>query len=42
MKFNTIEEIPITDIKKGKVAIVIDDENRENEGDFLCFMQRCK
>ena len=34
MKFNTIEEA-ITDIKKGKVIIVIDDENRENEGDFL-------
>jgi len=34
MKFNTIEEA-ITDIKKGKVVIVIDDENRENEGDFV-------
>ena len=34
MKFNTIEEA-ITDIKDGKVVIVIDDENRENEGDFI-------
>ena len=34
MKFNTIEEA-ITDIKAGKVVIVIDDENRENEGDFV-------
>ena len=34
MKFNTIEEA-IADIKKGKVVIVIDDENRENEGDFV-------
>jgi len=34
MKFNTIKEA-ITDIKAGKVVIVIDDENRENEGDFL-------
>jgi 3,4-dihydroxy 2-butanone 4-phosphate synthase/GTP cyclohydrolase II len=34
MKFNTIEEA-ITDIKEGKVVIVIDDENRENEGDFV-------
>ena len=34
MKFNTIEEA-ITDIKQGKVVIVIDDENRENEGDFV-------
>lgn len=31
---NTIEEA-IADIKKGKVIIVVDDENRENEGDFL-------
>lgn len=31
---NTIEEA-IADIKQGKVIIVVDDENRENEGDFL-------
>ena len=34
MNFNTIEEA-IADIKQGKVVIVIDDENRENEGDFV-------
>ena len=34
MEFNTIEEA-ILDIKAGKVIIVIDDENRENEGDFV-------
>jgi len=34
MIFNTIEEA-IQDIKQGKVVIVIDDENRENEGDFV-------
>ena len=34
MSFNTIEEA-IQDIKAGKVIIVIDDENRENEGDFV-------
>ena len=33
-KLNTIEEA-IEDIKAGKVVIVVDDENRENEGDFL-------
>lgn len=33
-KFNTIEEA-IEDIKAGKVIIVVDDEDRENEGDFL-------
>ena len=31
---NTIEEA-IADIRKGKVIIVVDDENRENEGDFI-------
>jgi len=30
-----IEEA-IEDIKKGKVIIVVDDEDRENEGDFIC------
>ena len=34
MSFNTIEEA-IRDIKAGKIVIVIDDENRENEGDFV-------
>src|SRR5690606_25044601 len=31
---NTIEEA-IEDIRKGKVVIVVDDEDRENEGDFI-------
>lgn len=34
IKLNTIEEA-IADIKKGKVVIVVDDEDRENEGDFI-------
>lgn len=34
IKFNTIEEA-IEDIKKGKIIIVVDDEDRENEGDFV-------
>jgi 3,4-dihydroxy 2-butanone 4-phosphate synthase/GTP cyclohydrolase II len=33
-QLNSIEEA-IEDIKNGKVIIVVDDENRENEGDFL-------
>lgn len=33
-KFNSIEEA-IEDIKEGKIVIVIDDPNRENEGDLL-------
>ncbi len=35
IKLNTIEEA-IADIKAGKVIIVVDDEDRENEGDFIC------
>ena len=31
---NTIEEA-IEDIRKGKIIIVVDDEDRENEGDFI-------
>jgi 3,4-dihydroxy 2-butanone 4-phosphate synthase/GTP cyclohydrolase II len=34
IQLNTIEEA-IEDIRNGKVIIVVDDENRENEGDFL-------
>jgi 3,4-dihydroxy 2-butanone 4-phosphate synthase/GTP cyclohydrolase II len=33
-KLNTIDEA-LDDIKAGKVIIVVDDEDRENEGDFL-------
>ena len=35
IKLNTIEEA-IEDIKNGKAVIVVDDEDRENEGDFIC------
>ncbi len=34
IKLNTIDEA-IEDIKNGKVIIVVDDEDRENEGDFI-------
>lgn len=33
-KFNTIEEA-LEDIKEGKIIVVVDDEDRENEGDLL-------
>jgi len=33
-KLNTIEEA-LADLRAGKVLIVVDDENRENEGDFI-------
>jgi 3,4-dihydroxy 2-butanone 4-phosphate synthase/GTP cyclohydrolase II len=35
VKLDTIEEA-IQEIKNGKVIIVVDDEDRENEGDFIC------
>ena len=34
MKLNSIEEI-IEDIRQGKMVIIMDDEDRENEGDLL-------
>ncbi|PID69157.1 MAG: 3,4-dihydroxy-2-butanone-4-phosphate synthase [Flavobacteriales bacterium] len=34
IQLNTIKEA-IADIKKGKIVIVVDDEDRENEGDFI-------
>lgn len=34
IKFNTIDEA-IADLKAGKIIMVTDDENRENEGDFI-------
>jgi 3,4-dihydroxy 2-butanone 4-phosphate synthase/GTP cyclohydrolase II len=35
MKLDSIQDA-IKDVKDGKVIIVVDDENRENEGDFIC------
>ncbi len=37
-QLNTIEEA-IADIKAGKLVIVVDDEDRENEGDFITAAQ---
>ncbi|MBF4984769.1 3,4-dihydroxy-2-butanone-4-phosphate synthase, partial [Nonlabens mediterrranea] len=37
-QLDSIEDA-IEDIKNGKVIIVVDDENRENEGDFLASAQ---
>ena len=34
IQLNTIEEA-IADIRDGKIIIVVDDKNRENEGDFI-------
>lgn len=32
-------EMAIEDIKNGKLVIVVDDEDRENEGDFITAAQ---
>ena len=34
-QFNTVEEA-LEDLKKGKLILVTDDEDRENEGDLIC------
>ena len=39
MKFNSIKEA-VDDIRNGKVVIVVDDENRENEGDFVAAAEK--
>ena len=39
IKLNTIEEA-IEDIKQGKIVIVVADENRENEGDFIAAAEK--
>lgn len=38
-QLNTIEEA-IEDIRQGKVIIVVDDEDRENEGDFIAAAEK--
>lgn len=34
-QFNTVEEA-LEELRQGKIILVTDDENRENEGDFIC------
>ena len=38
LEMTTLDSIEsaISDIKAGKIVIVVDDEDRENEGDFIC------
>ena len=38
--FNTIEEV-LNDIKEGKMIILVDDEDRENEGDIIIAAEKC-
>ena len=34
-EFNTVEEA-VKELQAGRVILVTDDEDRENEGDFIC------
>ena len=38
-KLNTIEEA-IDDFREGRFVIVVDDEDRENEGDLICAAEK--
>ncbi|MFG0681654.1 bifunctional 3,4-dihydroxy-2-butanone-4-phosphate synthase/GTP cyclohydrolase II [Pseudomonas sp. xss_4] len=40
MPFNTIDEI-LQDYRQGKMVLLVDDEDRENEGDLLIAAQYC-
>ena len=37
-EYNTVEEA-LEDLRQGKIILVTDDEDRENEGDFICASQ---
>jgi len=39
-KFSTIEDA-IKDFQQGKIIIIVDDEDRENEGDFVIASEKC-
>ena len=39
IKLNTIEEA-VSDFREGKFVIVVDDEDRENEGDLICAAEK--
>ncbi len=40
MAFSSIEEA-VEEIRQGRVVIVVDDEDRENEGDFIMAAEKC-
>ena len=41
MKLNTVDEL-IEDIRAGKMVILMDDEDRENEGDLIMAAEACR
>ncbi|MBI3765547.1 MAG: 3,4-dihydroxy-2-butanone-4-phosphate synthase, partial [Ignavibacteriales bacterium] len=40
LRFSSIEDA-VKDIQQGKIVIVVDDEDRENEGDFAIAAEKC-
>ena len=38
-KVSSVDEI-IADIRAGKVVVIVDDEDRENEGDLICAAEK--
>jgi len=40
VEFSTVEEV-VKDIKDGKFVIVVDDDDRENEGDLIVAAEKC-
>ena len=38
-EFDSVEEV-LEDLRQGKLVIVTDDENRENEGDLVCAAEK--
>ena len=41
MQLNTVEEL-LEDIRQGKMVILMDDEDRENEGDLVIAAERVR
>ena len=39
-RFSTVPEA-LEDLRQGKIILVTDDENRENEGDMICARPLC-
>ena len=39
--FNSIDEI-LDDLRRGKMAVIVDDEDRENEGDLIMAAERVR
>ena len=39
MHFSAVPEI-LDDLRQGKIVVLVDDENRENEGDLVCAAEK--